>query len=72
MQAALASSGAAVGPTGGTMTASSGTITETPRRLSVTVHSSASDSATISEKWSGVKGHKCSLTLWRWKTTPRS
>jgi len=46
---ALASAGAPAGQTGGTMTATAGAITDTPRRLSVTVHSSAADSATISE-----------------------
>ena len=47
--AALSSSGAAVGAHDGSMGSTSSTSADHPRRVSVTVHSSASDSATISE-----------------------
>ena len=47
--AARASSGAAVGADGSTGVVSASAITEQPRRLSVVVHSSAADSATMSE-----------------------
>ena len=47
--AARASSGAAVGADGRAGAASASAITEQPRRLSVVVHSSASESATLSE-----------------------
>ena len=47
--AARASSGAAVGADGSTGVMSAGANTDQPRRLSVVVHSSAADSATISE-----------------------
>ena len=47
--AALASSGAAVGANGSNSVVQANASTKHPRRLSVTVHSSAADSATISE-----------------------
>jgi hypothetical protein len=47
--AALSSSGAAVSATGSSMGSAAVTNPDHPRRVSVTVHSSASDSATISE-----------------------